>query len=79
MLKRVVFRYGASKWTAESINRLEDISSLTKKENDVRLQALKFSIENIKQNAEAWDEKSIFPKDTLRQAAKLGYSTLFIG
>jgi len=79
MIFRTLYRYGVSKWTAEAINRLEDVSSLTARENEVRLQALNFLLAIVKDQAEEWEEKSVFPRDALGEAAKLGYSAMFVG
>lgn len=79
ILRRILYRYGASSWSAESITKLEDLTSLSAKEQGVRGQALKFSHSVLKNQAGQWDESAIFPKDALREAANLGYAGMFVG
>jgi alkylation response protein AidB-like acyl-CoA dehydrogenase len=40
--------------------------------------ARNFALEKMLPHAREWDEKSIFPKDTLREAAKLGFGGIYI-
>ena len=40
--------------------------------------ARKFAVDEMLPNAEAWDRDKIFPKDTLKKAAELGFAAIYV-
>jgi alkylation response protein AidB-like acyl-CoA dehydrogenase len=40
--------------------------------------ARKFTADAITPNAAEWDEKHIFPRDTIREAAELGFGAIYV-
>src|SRR3569623_358288 len=50
---------------------------LTDDQLQIQEMARKFTADAITPNAAEWDEKHIFPKDTIREAAELGFGSIY--
>lgn len=50
----------------------------TEDQHSIRNLAAQFADEHLKPHAQKWDEQEIFPVDTMRQAATLGFASLFV-
>src|SRR6478736_2025967 len=51
---------------------------LTDDQLQIREMARKFTADAITPNAAEWDEKHIFPRDTIREAAELGFGSIYV-
>src|SRR3569623_440453 len=51
---------------------------LTDDQLQIQEMARKFTADAITPNAAEWDEKHIFPKDTIREAAELGFGSIYV-
>ena len=51
---------------------------LTDEQRAIREMAQKFSIDEMLPKAAEWDEKKIFPRDTLKKAAELGFAAIYV-
>ncbi|MEO6581192.1 MAG: acyl-CoA dehydrogenase family protein, partial [Sphingomicrobium sp.] len=52
---------------------------LTDDQRQIQDMAVKFTADAITPNAAEWDEKHIFPRDTIRAAAELGFGAIYVG
>ena len=51
---------------------------LTDDQREIQDLARKFTADAIAPNAAEWDEKHIFPRDTIRAAAELGFASIYV-
>src|SRR5881628_3974769 len=51
---------------------------LTEDQLQIQEMARKFTADAITPFAAEWDEKHIFPRDTIRQAAELGFGSIYV-
>ncbi len=51
---------------------------LTDEQRAIREMAQKFAIDEMLPKAAEWDEKKIFPRDTLKKAAELGFAAIYV-
>ena len=51
---------------------------LTDDQLQIQEMARKFTADAITPNAAEWDEKHIFPRDTIREAAELGFGSIYV-
>src|SRR6478752_2411352 len=51
---------------------------LTDDQLQIQEMARKFTADAITPNAAEWDEKHIFPRETIRQAAELGFGGIYV-
>ena len=51
---------------------------LTDDQLQIQEMARKFTADAITPHAAEWDEKHIFPRDTIRQAAELGFGSIYV-
>jgi alkylation response protein AidB-like acyl-CoA dehydrogenase len=51
---------------------------LTDEQRQIQEMARQFTADAIAPNAAEWDEKHIFPRDTIRQAAELGFGSIYV-
>ncbi|WP_126173771.1 acyl-CoA dehydrogenase family protein [Altericroceibacterium xinjiangense] len=51
---------------------------LTEDQLAIQEMAQRFTAENITPHAGEWDDKHIFPRDTIRQAAELGFGAIYV-
>src|SRR3712207_6767851 len=51
---------------------------LTEEQRQIQEMARQFTADAITPNAGEWDEKHIFPRDTIRQAAELGFGAIYV-
>src|ERR1700761_6679954 len=51
---------------------------LTEDQLQIQEMARKFTADAITPFAAEWDEKKIFPRDTIREAAELGFGTIYV-
>jgi alkylation response protein AidB-like acyl-CoA dehydrogenase len=51
---------------------------LTDDQRQIQEMAQKFTADAITPFASEWDEKHIFPRDTIRQAAELGFGSIYV-
>ncbi|HEY1604258.1 MAG TPA: acyl-CoA dehydrogenase family protein [Allosphingosinicella sp.] len=51
---------------------------LTDEQRQIQEMARAFTAEEISPHAAAWDEKHIFPRDTIRHAAELGFGAIYV-
>src|ERR671918_282117 len=51
---------------------------LTDDQRQIQEMAQKFTADAITPHASEWDEKHIFPRDTIRQAAELGFGSIYV-
>src|SRR5215467_1150712 len=51
---------------------------LTDDQLQIQEMARKFTADAISPFASEWDEKHIFPKDTIREAAELGFGSIYV-
>ena len=51
---------------------------LTDEQRAIREMAQKFSIDEMLPKAAEWDEKKIFPRETLKKAAELGFAAIYV-
>src|SRR4051794_16825334 len=51
---------------------------LTDEQRQIQEMARQFTADAITPNAAEWDEKHVFPRDTIRQAAELGFGSIYV-
>ena len=51
---------------------------LTDDQRQIQEMAQKFTADAITPFAAEWDEKHFFPRDTIRQAAELGFGSIYV-
>ena len=51
---------------------------LTDDQLQIQEMARKFTADAITPYAAEWDEKHIFPRDTIREAAELGFGSIYV-
>ena len=51
---------------------------LTDDQRQIQEMAVKFTADAITPHAAEWDEKHIFPRDTIREAAELGFGAIYV-
>src|SRR4026207_2258290 len=51
---------------------------LTDEQRQIQEMARQFTADAITPRAAEWDEKHIFPRDTIRQAAGLGFGSIYV-
>jgi alkylation response protein AidB-like acyl-CoA dehydrogenase len=51
---------------------------LTEEQRQIQEMARQFTADAITPHAAEWDEKHIFPRDTIRQAAELGFGSIYV-
>jgi alkylation response protein AidB-like acyl-CoA dehydrogenase len=51
---------------------------LSDEQRQIQDLARQFTADNITPNAAEWDEKHIFPRDVIRQAAELGFASIYV-
>ena len=51
---------------------------LTDEQRQIQEMAQQFTADAITPHAAEWDEKHIFPRDTIRQAAELGFGSIYV-
>src|ERR1043166_1533416 len=51
---------------------------LTDEQRQIQEMARQFTADAITTHAAEWDEKHIFPRDTIRQAAELGFGAIYV-
>src|SRR5918995_69032 len=51
---------------------------LTEDQLQIQEMARKFTADAITPHAAEWDEKHVFPKDTIREAAELGFGAIYV-
>ncbi|MCA3254769.1 MAG: acyl-CoA dehydrogenase family protein, partial [Alphaproteobacteria bacterium] len=52
---------------------------LTEDQRAIQETAQRFTADHITPFASEWDEKHIFPRDTIRKAAELGFAAIYVG
>src|SRR5678809_449161 len=52
---------------------------LTDDQRQIQEMARKFTADAITPHAAEWDEKHIFPRDTIKTAAELGFASIYVG
>src|SRR3546814_5072806 len=58
--------------------RMTDQFDLTDDQREIQALARRFTADRITQNAAEWDEKHIFPRDVIKEAADLGFAALYV-
>src|SRR5437762_13082985 len=51
---------------------------LTDDQLQIQEMARKFTADAVTPSAAGWDEKHIFPRDTIREAAELGFGAIYV-
>src|SRR5436309_13042088 len=51
---------------------------LSEEQRQIQEMARQFTADAITPHAAKWDEKHIFPRDTVRQAAELGFGSIYV-
>ncbi|MDZ4138380.1 MAG: acyl-CoA dehydrogenase family protein, partial [Erythrobacter sp.] len=51
---------------------------LTDDQLAIREVAQRFTADNITPHAAEWDEKHIFPRETIKQSAELGFGAIYV-
>src|ERR1051325_9020525 len=51
---------------------------LTDEQRQIQEMAQQFTADAITPHASEWDEKHIFPRDTIRRAAELGFGAIYV-
>src|SRR3712207_6865204 len=51
---------------------------LTDEQRQIQEMARQFTADAITPHAAEWDEKHVFPRDVIRQAAELGFGSIYI-
>jgi alkylation response protein AidB-like acyl-CoA dehydrogenase len=59
-------------------NAMTDQFDLTEDQRAIQDMARKFTADAITPHAAEWDEKHIFPRDTIRSAAELGFASIYV-
>ncbi|WP_431471178.1 acyl-CoA dehydrogenase family protein [Sphingosinithalassobacter sp. LHW66-3] len=57
---------------------MTDQFELTDDQRAIQEMAQRFTADNITPHAGEWDEKHIFPRDTIRSAAELGFAAIYV-
>ena len=57
---------------------MTDQFELTEDQLAIQEMARRFTADNITPFAAEWDEKHIFPKDTIKAAADLGFASIYV-
>ena len=57
---------------------MTDQFALTEDQRAIQEMARRFTADNITPHAAKWDEEYIFPRDTIRQAAELGFAAIYV-
>ncbi|MGN6121981.1 MAG: acyl-CoA dehydrogenase family protein, partial [Sphingomonas oligoaromativorans] len=57
---------------------MTDQFDLTDDQRAIREMARKFTADRITPHAAEWDEKHIFPRDVIREAAELGFASIYV-
>ena len=57
---------------------MTDQFELTEDQLAIQEMARRFTAENIAPHAAEWDEKHVFPKDTIKAAADLGFASIYV-
>ena len=57
---------------------MTDQFSLTDDQREIQDLARRFTADRITPNAAEWDEKHIFPRDVIREAAALGFASIYV-
>ena len=57
---------------------MTDQFDLTEDQRAIQDMARKFTADAITPNAAEWDEKHIFPRDTIKSAAELGFASIYV-
>ena len=57
---------------------MSDAFALTEDQLAIQDMARRFTADNITPFAAEWDEKHVFPKDTIRAAAELGFAAIYV-
>ena len=65
-------------WQARDNGRIMTQFDLTDDQREVQELARRFTADRITPFAGEWDEKHIFPKDTIRAAAELGFAAIYV-
>ncbi len=56
---------------------MQDPIGLNEEQVSIQKTALDFAVKNLVPNAGEWDRKHYFPIDTYREAAKLGFASVY--
>ncbi len=51
---------------------------LTDEQREIQELARRFTADRITPNAAEWDEKHVFPRDTIKEAAELGFAAIYV-
>ncbi len=51
---------------------------LTDEQRQIQEMAQRFTADEITPHAAEWDEKHIFPRETIRKAAELGFGAIYV-
>jgi len=57
---------------------MTDQFSLTADQHEIQDLARRFTADRITPNAAEWDEKHIFPRDVIKEAAELGFASIYV-
>ncbi len=57
---------------------MSDQFGLTEDQLAIQEMAQRFTADNITPHAAEWDEEHIFPRDTIKQAAELGFASIYV-
>src|SRR3546814_10241455 len=58
--------------------RMTDQFDLTDDQREIQALARRFTADRITPNAAEWDEKHIFPRDVIKEAADLGFAAIYV-
>src|SRR3546814_6393115 len=58
--------------------RMTDQFDLTDDQREIQALARLFTADRITPNAAEWDEKHIFPRDVIKEAADLGFAAIYV-
>jgi alkylation response protein AidB-like acyl-CoA dehydrogenase len=76
-------RYRFELWMPDQVRhdgkaRMTDQFDLTDDQRAIREMARKFTADRITPNAAEWDEHHIFPRDVIKEAAALGFASIYV-
>src|SRR3546814_4940280 len=57
---------------------MTDQFDLTDDQREIQALARRFTADRITPNAAEWDEKHIFPRDVIKEAADLGFAAIYV-
>ena len=57
---------------------MTDQFDLTDDQREIQELARRFTADRISPHAAEWDEKHIFPRDTIKAAAELGFASIYV-